>query len=287
MPLVAVGDNVIDCYVDRGLMFPGGNSVNVAVSAARAGTRAAYLGVVGDDDRGTVMAEALRAEGVDVSRLRRLPGPTAYAVVRHVDGDRVFGSTDKGVSLFAPSPADLGFVAGFELAHSSYCSGLESWLPELASRSRLSFDFDSRTDSYAETLLPHVWVATFSGSTLSRRECEELARWAGSRGPAHVFVTRGAAGALAYDGEIGWSSARPVDMVDSLGAGDAFIGRALHGLLSGEPTGALLTAAVEAGGRACTTLGGFGHGRPLPPGMPYAGAADRADAVPVRRTAGR
>jgi fructoselysine 6-kinase len=285
MPLVAVGDNVIDCYVDRGLMFPGGNSVNVAVSAARAGTRAAYVGVVGDDDRGTVMTEALRAEGVGITRLRSVPGPTAYAVVRHVDGDRVFGPNDKGVSLFEPSPADLDFLAGFELAHSSYCSGLEPWLPELASRSRLSFDFDQRTDAYADELLPHVWVATFSGSMLSRRECEELARWAGSRGPAHVFVTRGADGALAYDGGCTWYTAGPVDVVDSLGAGDAFIGRALHGLLSGEPPGALLGAAVEAGGRACTTLGGFGHGRLLPPGMPGAEAPDRtADAVPLRRT---
>jgi fructoselysine 6-kinase len=41
MSLAAVGDNVVDCYVDRGLMFPGGNSVNVAVHAARAGTRTA------------------------------------------------------------------------------------------------------------------------------------------------------------------------------------------------------------------------------------------------------
>jgi fructoselysine 6-kinase len=152
----------------------------------------------------------------------------------------------------------------------------------------VSFDFDQRTDSYAEGLLPHVWVATFSGSALSRRECEELARWAGSRGPAHVFVTRGAEGALAYDGRISWCTARPVDVVDSLGAGDAFIGRALHGLLSAEPTDALLAAAVEAGGRACTTLGGFGHGRPLSPGVPGAGAADRrADAGPLRRTSGR
>ena len=275
MPLVAIGDNVLDCYVDRGLMFPGGNSVNVAVSAARSGTTAAYVGVVGDDERGEVVTGALRAEGVEVTRLRTRPGPTAYAVVRHLDGDRVFGPNDKGVSLFEPTATDLDFVAGFDLAHSSYCSGLEPWLPALAARTRVSFDFDQRTGSYAEDLLPHTRAATFSGSGLTRSECEDLARWAAARGPARVFVTRGARGALAYDGRVSHCSARPVDVVDSLGAGDAFIGRALHGLLVGEPTEALLRAAVDAGTRACTTEGGFGHGRPLSPGLPLPAEAVR------------
>jgi fructoselysine 6-kinase len=265
MPLVAIGDNVVDCYVDRGLMFPGGNSVNVAVHAARAGTSSAYVGVIGDDERGRLVSGALGAERVDRTGLRSRPGPSAYAVVRHVDGERVFESSDKGVSLFDPTSADLDLVAGFELAHSSYCSGLEAALPELAGRTRLSFDFNDRTDDgYADDLLPYVAVATFSAAHLGRTECERLVRWAGSRGPQYVFATRGAEGAIGYDGrELCVADARPVEMIDSLGAGDAFIGRALHGLLVGERLPALLDAAVEAGSRACTELGGFGHGRPL------------------------
>jgi fructoselysine 6-kinase len=275
MSLVAVGDNVLDCYVDLGLMFPGGNSVNVAVHAARAGTRTAYVGVVGDDEPGALMKAVLDAEGVDRTRLRTRGGPTASAVVRHVAGDRVFGTNDKGVSLFRPTRADLDFVAGFDLAHSSYCSGLESSLPAVASRTRLSYDFNDRThDGYADDLLPHVWVAAFSASHLTRPECDDLLRWAHSRGPARVFATRGAEGAVGFDGtEICSAPAAPVEVADSLGAGDAFIGRALHGLLAGEPTAALLSAAVRAGTTACTTLGGFGHGRPLAGRDPDASAA--------------
>ena len=264
MSLVAVGDNVLDCYVDLGLMFPGGNSVNVAVHAARAGTATAYVGAVGSDERGELMAGALAAEGIDISRLRILPGPSAYAVVRHIAGDRVFGRSDKGVSLFQPDDADLKFLGGFRLAHSSYCSGLEGALPELAAAVPLSFDFDDRTGAYAEELLPHVRVATFSASHLSLRECEELVRWAATLGPSHVFATRGAEGAVCFTDDAVHAAAAPaVEVTDSLGAGDAFIGRALHGLLTGEPVPVLLEAAVAAGGRACATLGGFGHGRPL------------------------
>jgi fructoselysine 6-kinase len=271
MSLVAVGDNVVDCYVDQGLMFPGGNSVNVAVHAARAGTRTAYVGVVGDDERGELMRRVLRAEGVDRTRLRTVRGPTAYAVVRHLAGDRIFGPNDKGVSLFEPTAADLAFVSRFDLAHSSYCSGLETALPGLASVVPVSFDFDDRTDGYAEELLPHVRVATFSAAHLTARDCEDVVRWAAARGPAFVFATRGPAGAVCFDGdELHAVPARPVEVIDSLGAGDAFIGRALHGLLAGEPARVLLAAAVEAGSAACTAHGGFGHGRPLHPRPPEA-----------------
>jgi fructoselysine 6-kinase len=264
MSLVAIGDNVVDRYVDLGLEFPGGNCLNVAVHAARSGTRTAYVGVVGDDEAGSLTRAALRAEGVDDSRLRTRPGPTAWAEVRHVGGDRLFGASDKGVSLFDPTPADLGFVSRFGLAHSSYCSGLESALPGIAARVRLSFDFDDRTGDYAERLLPHVRVATFSAAHLSRGQTEDLLRWAAARGPAYVFATRGADGAMAFDGaEVHAAAAEPVEALDSLGAGDAFIGRALHGVLAGEPTAVLLRAAVATGGAACTTRGGFGHGRPL------------------------
>jgi fructoselysine 6-kinase len=272
MPLVSIGDNVVDRYVDLGLEFPGGNCLNVAVHAARYGTRTAYVGVVGDDEAGRLTRAALQAEGVDDSRLRSRPGPTARAEVRHVDGDRVFGACDKGVSLFDPTPADLDFVAGFDLAHSSYCSGLEAGLPAVADRVPLSFDFDDRTGDYAERLLPLVRVATFSAAHLSRRETEDLLRWAAAQGPAWVFATRGAEGAMACDGsEIYSAAAEPVDAVDSLGAGDAFIGRALHGLLAGESAAAVLSAAVAAGGASCRSMGAFGHGRPLRVSSPAAG----------------
>jgi fructoselysine 6-kinase len=265
MSLVAIGDNVTDCYVEQGWMFPGGNAVNTAVHAARAGTPTAYVGVVGDDERGRLLLEALAAEGVNSSGVRALPGPTAYAVVRHVDGERVFGPNDKGVSVFRPTATDLARLTGARLAHTSYASRLEAVVPLLASAAPVSFDFNDRTgDGYADALLPHVQVATFSAAHLDDAECEELVRWAHSRGPRHVFATRGPAGAMAYDGRrVHRAAAVAVRAVDSLGAGDAFIGRALHGLLAGETTRDLLTAAVRAGSAACAEVGGFGHGRPL------------------------
>ena len=41
MDVIAIGDNISDCYLSIGQVFPGGNAVNVGVAAARAGVAAA------------------------------------------------------------------------------------------------------------------------------------------------------------------------------------------------------------------------------------------------------
>jgi len=47
--ILGLGDNIIDRFVDRGIDYPGGNAVNVAVYARRLGAESGYLGVFGDD----------------------------------------------------------------------------------------------------------------------------------------------------------------------------------------------------------------------------------------------
>ncbi len=108
MRLVAVGDNVVDCYPELCRMFPGGNCLGVAVHAQRNGLASAYLGAVGDDAPGRLVRDALDAEGVATTRLRTLAGPTAVAWVELADGERTFRGNDKGISLVAldDEPAD-------------------------------------------------------------------------------------------------------------------------------------------------------------------------------------
>jgi fructoselysine 6-kinase len=265
LDVVAIGDNITDCYLDDGLMFPGGNAVNVAVYAARAGRRSAYVGVVGDDARGRLLRESLLAEGVEVERLAVRPGPTAYALVRHVGGERIFTGMQRGVGLLHPEPDDLRFASRGQIAHSTYCSGMEEYLPALAEVTRVSFDFDAHlADDYARDLIPHVWVAEFSASGLSDGDCESLLRWAHAHGATYAIATRAAHGAMFFDGAaIAAVAAERLAPLDTLGAGDAFIGWALNGLLSAQAPAALLAASAEAAGQACLSLGGYGYGVPL------------------------
>ncbi|HTZ92390.1 MAG TPA: PfkB family carbohydrate kinase [Streptosporangiaceae bacterium] len=266
MDVVAIGDNTSDWYLTLGQVFPGGNAVNVAVAVARSGGSSGYVGAVGDDARGRLLMDSLAAERVDTRRLSVTSGSTAWCQVTHVNGERRFRPGQRGAALFRPTGDDLAFAATASIIHSTYCSGLEDVLPELARRSRVSFDFSNRlADGYADDLLPFVHVAEFSAAALDDRDCAELVRWAASRGPAVVLVTRGCKGAMLFDGAVSVSvTAAPSEIVDSLGAGDSFIGRALYGLICGEPAEALLEASSRAAARTCSTWGAFGHGVDVP-----------------------
>ena len=100
MHLAGVGDNVVDRYRDLGVMFPGGQALNVAVHAQRAGIEAAYVGVLGDDRAGRHVLEAIHAERLDASHVRVVPGPNAYADVGLVNGNREFlGGRSRGLVL--------------------------------------------------------------------------------------------------------------------------------------------------------------------------------------------
>jgi fructoselysine 6-kinase len=265
MDVIAIGDNMSDYYLTIGQVFPGGNAVNVAVAVARSGGSSAYVGVVGDDARGRLLIDSLAAECVDTRCVSVAAGPTAYCQVTHAEGERLFEPGQRGVALFRPTEDDLAFTATASIIHSTYRSGLEDVLPELSRRGRVSFDFsDHLDDGYADDLLPFVHVAEFSAAALEDGDCAELARWAVARGAAYVLVTRGSKGATLFDGAVSVSvSAAPSTMIDSLGAGDSFIGRALHGLIRGESAQALLEASARAAARTCSTWGAFGHGVPV------------------------
>ena len=52
MRVIGIGDNVVDRYTNKRIMFPGGNAVNFAAYAAQCGADSAYLGVIADDKEG-------------------------------------------------------------------------------------------------------------------------------------------------------------------------------------------------------------------------------------------
>jgi fructoselysine 6-kinase len=265
MRLVGIGDNCADRYPQLGMMFPGGNTLNVAVFARRSGAEAGYVGVLADDAAGACMHDALRAEDVDTRRLRVVPGLTAYATVEVVDGERFFGPHDVGVSIFVPSSADHDYVAGFDLAHTGDCSGMEAHVGDLAARCKVSFDFGVHRDpAYARPLLGDVFVAEFSASDLDEDQVEALVHWAYGHGPTFVLATRGPGGAVLFDGRRAYRQpALPTRVVDTLGAGDAFIARTLVGLVGGEPIPQTLQAAAELAARTCAEVGAFDHGVPI------------------------
>lgn len=278
MRLLGAGDNVVDRYVDLGRLFPGGNALNVAVAAARAGVHAGYLGTLGNDRAGQVVLDAIRAEGLDLARLRIADGPNAYAEVTVVDGERVFLGGNPTISQFRLDADDLAYAATYDLVHTGDCSMLEDQVADLAGAAPVSFDFSvHREAAYLEPILPHLTFASFSASDLDDEAALDLLAGAVARGPRLALATRGTAPALAFDGRQTWRQAvlaRPV--VDTLGAGDSFIGRFLAGVMAGDDPAASLFAAAEAAANTCGDYGAFGHGRPFGPSVASATSASVA-----------
>jgi fructoselysine 6-kinase len=91
-------------------------------------------------------------------------------------------------------------------------------------------------------------------------EAIDQARLIQALGPRLVAVTMGAGGAVVLDGErVVHAPAPPTAVVDTLGAGDAFIARLLTGLIRDEPLSTLVGAATAYASQTCTTFGAFGY----------------------------
>lgn len=265
--LLGLGDNTVDTYVDRGVQFPGGNAVNVAVLARRLGAKTGYLGCLGSDEAGMLVADALRAEGVDTSRCRIRAGDNARCFIGHDGNDRRFLRSQRGVrgEWGEFSPEDLAYIAGFDWVHASIYAELDAALAALRPAiRRFSFDFSERwTQANLAATLPWLDAAFLSFPAGSDAECRELARDCAAAGPGLVVVTRGERGSLAFaDGLFHSHGITPAGIVDTLGAGDGFIAAFLVARLAGKGVEEALAAGAEHAAVVCGFQGGFGHGAP-------------------------
>uniref|UniRef100_A0A9E7ZY51 PfkB family carbohydrate kinase n=1 Tax=Bosea sp. NBC_00436 TaxID=2969620 RepID=A0A9E7ZY51_9HYPH len=263
--LLGLGDNTVDTYVDRGLQFPGGNAVNVAVQARRLGAETGYLGCFGSDEAGMLLGDALRSEGVDIARCRIRPGPNARAFIGHDGQDRRFLRSERGVrgDWGGFDAEDRAYIAGYDLVHSSIYSELGDALPVARDAARrLSYDFSERwTDENLAATLPAVDIAFLSHPSASDAECRALLERCIGWGAGMVVATRGVKGALALSaGSFHEQLARPASVVDTLGAGDGFIAACLLAILDGAGIAAALAAGAEHAVDVCGYQGGFGHG---------------------------
>jgi ribokinase len=93
--------------------IPGGKGANQAIAAARAGAAVTFLGAVGDDAFGGTLRETLRADGVDVERLRTVPGPsgTAHIVVDDDGGNAIVVVPSANGSVTGVESADVAVIA--------------------------------------------------------------------------------------------------------------------------------------------------------------------------------
>ena len=123
---------------------------------------------------------------------------------------------------------------------------------------RLSYDFShvSTPERMAE-LCPHLEVAFLSAPGADADEAAELGGRAVATGAATAVVTRGRHGSLAVCGGVHHQPPVAVGVVDTLGAGDAYIAACISALVDGAPLVTALERGAHAAARTCTHYGAW------------------------------
>ena len=279
MRFVGMGDNVVDRYVNKKIMFPGGNAVNFAVYANKCGVDSAYLGVFADDEEGRLIRNALIELGVDVSGCHVYEEcATERCDVVLDEGDRKFvgsgweeGKEHRPLRLGAE---ELEYLKSFDVIHCGCYADMEDEMKKLADFGCVrTFDFSSeeeyRTDEYLEKVCPYVDIALFSGEQMDESQIDVLQKKVRALGTTYVLVTNGTKGQTLFDGRKAQQGiVKLITPVDTMGAGDSFFTAFVVSLmLSGWNRGELASAkrvseafefAADFSAKTCLTEGSFG-----------------------------
>ena len=271
MKLIAVGDNVTDCYLNEGVFYPGGCCVNVAVNSKRDGAEeVGYLGVFGNDVNALHIQDCLDKEGVDHSMCRTVMIQSSKPGVNiDADGDRIFVEGPKRTCQWLLRLQlrrdDLEYIRKFDIIHTCCFSSIEPELPNLAKCGEVAYDFSERRDEeYLRQVCPYLTYAFFSGSDMTEDAVPSLQAFCQSLGVKVVGITRGGEGAVfSENGTVYRQGITPTEVVDTMGAGDSFIAGFLTHYGDHHDMAAALAFASERAAFTCTQHGGFGYPHPF------------------------
>ena len=268
--------------------FLGGSPTNVAVAAARYGRRSAVITRTGDDPFGAFIHDALRGFGVDdrfVTPVPQLPTPVTFCEIFPPDDFPLYfyrfpkapdlEIREDELDTGAIRDADVFWVTGTGLCQEPSRTATLAALRARGRRGTTVFDLDYRPmfwssreearEWYAQAL-PYATVAVGNldecDTAVGVREPRAAAKALHDAGVELAVIKQGPAGVLASragrDGAVEEVVVppAPVEVVNGLGAGDAFGGALCHALLAGwelEPAMRFCNAAgaLVAGRLAC------------------------------------
>lgn len=240
--VVAVGFCCADVYQDLDRFYPTGNGVDWGVHLARTGVPVSVVSVVGDDEYGARMREALAGEKIDVSHLRVEEGDTCVMLMGLKDGvDRVHLREVEGVMAgYALTSEDDAFVRSHQMFHTDlFGNVLDHLAPwhEAGMLGVMDFSvFSEDPDYHCEDYFPYVDYAFMSYDGDDMGHIRAWIRHVQEMGPRIVTATMGERGSISYDGERYYEGGIvvPPQVVNTVGAGDSYIAGFTYGILAGE-----------------------------------------------------
>lgn len=259
--LLSCGDALIDFvpvkYTDgRDGYIPnvGGSCLNIAVAMARLGVHAGLVGGVSTDLFGTMIADHMKASGVDLRYVSRTAHETTLAFVRFVDGEPHYAFYDETTAarLWTYRPGSIDFASvdalhtgSTTLINDPVASETLSMFKAGKGRTTLSFDPNCRpsliTDKPAYVARMEAFAAAADIIRMSDVDFDYMFGGADhddkanaylAGGASLVVITRGGDGVVAWHAAAGRVEvpAPSTKVVDTIGAGDTFQGSLLVAL---------------------------------------------------------
>jgi 5-dehydro-2-deoxygluconokinase len=272
--VLAMGRSSIDLYAHQiGVPLPevasfdayvGGCPTNISVGARRLGLRSALLTAVGDDQVGDFVLKFLEREGVETRFIPHKPGHRTSAVIMAIQPPNRFPLTfyrdncaDREITVadvdHAPiTDSAILVVSGTGLSHEpSRSATMYAAARAGAASTDVIVDIDYRPDQWVDratfasavqSLLRHAQIALGTEdeicAALDRSlPADDAAAWVLASGPDTLILKRGSAGSSVYTKSGSRIDVPPfeVDVLNVLGAGDAFASGFIYGLRRGWP----------------------------------------------------
>jgi sugar/nucleoside kinase (ribokinase family) len=263
-----------ELLADRMMLTLGGSSAILAHNLAALGSRVGFQSRIGDDDLGAAALLPLQQSGVDVSRVRRVPGPvkTGLTVILQREAWRNMVTYSGTIAELTWEDLDLDYLRHsrhFHLSSFYLQRALRPRVPELfrtMKEAGLSTSLDTNDDPddgwegglqdalrYVDVFLPNEReVRKAAGANDLEAAVNKLAALV-----PLIVVKVGREGAIAQRGaERFVSPAIRVEAVDAVGAGDSFDAGFLHEYVRGADLPACLRACNIAGALSTTRPGG-------------------------------
>jgi ribokinase len=260
--------------------FHGGKGSNQAIAAARAGAEVAFVGAIGADAAGQAARALWAEEGIDARAVtifdRDATGEALILVDAEGENEIVILA---GANAALPVAEAVAAVAGADLVVAQLETPLA--VTEAAFGAARSQGTTTLLNAAPARAVPEGLLAladilvvneTEAAAMLARSAAPGvLAAALAPRHPRGVVLTAGAGGAYwaGHDGGLTHAAAIPTTVLDSTGAGDAFIGAFAAALADGVDDGAALRRGVVAGALACRRAGAV-------PSLPQRGEIDAA-----------
>lgn len=235
--------------------FPGGKGLNQSVALAKAGARVLHGGLVGEN--GDFLLNTLASAGVDHSRVERVEGPCGHAIIQLDAAGQNSILLFPGANRKVDSAYAERFLADAQPGDILLLQNEISALDEIFAISRkkglqIAFNPSPYDDSLKKLPLADVkwWFCNeIEGAALfGSGEPEEIARRFMEAYPgSNLILTLGGAGSLyAGNGAVICQPIFKVNVVDTTGAGDCFMGYFMASVAAGKTPAEALEIASKA-----------------------------------------